>query len=184
MRISIHQPNFFPYVGFFNKMKESDIFVILTYCQFEKNGYQNRFNAFGNWYTMSVRNKTEMIRKKAYLHHDIDWRNIKRRLPDYDLAEFDDCIFPGLVETNVSVIERIAHILKISTVIDFDFETELTGTARLVEICKKYGADEYLAGPSGPNYIDSSIFEDAGIKVIYQKKQPSDPIIHAIKEAY
>ena len=44
MRVSIHQPNFVPWYPFFQKIKEVDKFIILKECQFEKNGYQNRFN--------------------------------------------------------------------------------------------------------------------------------------------
>ena len=51
MRVSIHQPNFVPWYPFFQKIKEVDVFVILKECQFEKNGYQNRFNFNDKWYT-------------------------------------------------------------------------------------------------------------------------------------
>ena len=44
MKISIHQPNFVPWYPFFQKIQQCDKFIILTHCQFEKNGYQNRFN--------------------------------------------------------------------------------------------------------------------------------------------
>ena len=40
MRISIHQPNFVPWYPFFQKIQQCDKFIILTHCQFEKNGYQ------------------------------------------------------------------------------------------------------------------------------------------------
>ncbi len=55
MIISIHQPNFMPWNPFFEKIQQSDMFVCLTQCQFEKNGYQNRFNFNDKWYTMSVK---------------------------------------------------------------------------------------------------------------------------------
>ena len=54
MVISIHQPNFFPWYPFFQKMEMSDKFIILSNCQFEKNGFQNRFNLDSNWHTMST----------------------------------------------------------------------------------------------------------------------------------
>ena len=54
MIISIHQPNFMPWNPFFEKIQQSDLFVFLTHCQFEKGGYQNRFNYNNKWYTMST----------------------------------------------------------------------------------------------------------------------------------
>ena len=55
MRLAIHQPNFMPWYPFFEKIKNCDKFIMLTHCQFEKNGYQNRFNLNDKWYTMSVK---------------------------------------------------------------------------------------------------------------------------------
>ncbi|MCW3077781.1 MAG: hypothetical protein JWO32_2390, partial [Bacteroidetes bacterium] len=42
MTISIHQPNFIPWIGYFFKIFKSDAFVILDNVQFTKNGYTNR----------------------------------------------------------------------------------------------------------------------------------------------
>ena len=44
MTITIHQPNFMPWYPFFEKIQQADIFVLLGHCQFEKNGFQNRFS--------------------------------------------------------------------------------------------------------------------------------------------
>ena len=40
MRVAIHQPNFFPWYPYFEKILRADIFVILQNCQFEKNNFQ------------------------------------------------------------------------------------------------------------------------------------------------
>ena len=42
MKITIHQPEHFPYLGFFQKMQEADLFVILDDVQFTKENFQNR----------------------------------------------------------------------------------------------------------------------------------------------
>jgi len=42
MLVTIHQPNYLPWPGFFNKWLQSDIFVILDTVQFHKNDWQNR----------------------------------------------------------------------------------------------------------------------------------------------
>ena len=47
MKIAVHQPEHFPYLGFFQKMKEVDIFVILDDVQYTKGNFQNR-NQFKN----------------------------------------------------------------------------------------------------------------------------------------
>ena len=47
MKIAIHQPEHFPYMGFFEKMDIADVFVILDDVQYKKNNWQNR-NKFLN----------------------------------------------------------------------------------------------------------------------------------------
>ena len=37
MILAIHQPNFFPWWPYFEKIEQADMFVFLTHCQFEKN---------------------------------------------------------------------------------------------------------------------------------------------------
>ena len=63
MKITIHQPEHFPYMGFFQKMKEADLFVVLDNVKFRKNYFQNR-NKFKNkndmdeWFGVSVPKKS------------------------------------------------------------------------------------------------------------------------------
>ena len=59
MKITIHQPEHFPYLGFFQKMESADLFVILDDVQYTKNNFQNR-NKFKNkndvdeWFTIEL----------------------------------------------------------------------------------------------------------------------------------
>ena len=61
MIVTIHQPNFIPWYPFFQKMEQSDIFIMLGHCQFEKNGFQNRFQINNAWNTLSVKKGKENI---------------------------------------------------------------------------------------------------------------------------
>ena len=40
--VSIHQPDFIPYFGFFNKISKSDTFVIMDNVQLSKSGWTHR----------------------------------------------------------------------------------------------------------------------------------------------
>src|SRR3989338_3441020 len=42
MIFSIHQPNYLPYLGFFKKIAESDLFILFDTAQYVKNDYHNR----------------------------------------------------------------------------------------------------------------------------------------------
>lgn len=168
MRIAIHQPNFMPYYPFFQKIRESDKFVILSNCQYEKNGYQNRFNHNGKWHTMSTNSGIEPIQNKKYLNRIEDWNRIKTNIKEFNLSIFDKCISESLWLTNTDIIHKSCKLMKIDTSIYFDYKTELRGTERLVDICKHFGADEYLSGISGRKYLDLTLFEIEGIRVTFQ----------------
>jgi hypothetical protein len=178
MKIAIHQPNFFPWLPFFLKMQAADKFVILNHCQFEKNNYQNRFFYRDSWQTMSVHKGLDSIISKKYVNPIEDWSKIKKRLFDKSLLmnKFDHCITENLAITNSNLISAVASELKISTDILFDSETDLKSTDRLIWICKNLGADVYIAGSGGKNYMDLKKFEEANIEVIFQETSDQEKI--------
>lgn len=185
MTITIHQPNFFPYYPFFQKMEQSDIFVILQNCQFEKNGFQNRFNKDGMWYTMSVNKGLDPISSKKYLNVKNDWNKIKNKLPKYRniLDLFDDCIDDNLSITNSKIILKIKKLLDIQTEIVYDYPTNLKSTDRLIDICLKNNATTYISGVSGKKYLDLNLFHENNIQVIFQEEFNMNkiPIIDILK---
>ena len=172
MKVTIHQPAFMPWYPFFQKMQLADKFIFLTNCQFEKNGYQNRFNIDNKWHTMSVKKGLRPINEKVYLNPDKDWQKIKSNLKQYSgtLETLDQYISENLCKTNTNIIKSIAQLLKIDTEIHYDEPTDLKGTDRLVDICLKNSATEYISGVSGANYLDLDKFYEAGIKVTFQDK--------------
>ena len=185
--VTIHQPAFFPWYPFFEKLRSANTFVFLTRCQYEKNGYQNRFNIGSNWYTMSVKKGLIPICEKKYANPQYDWSKIKKSLRgEYGeiLDEFDECISENLCQTNIAIIEKICKLLKIRTSLHLDIETTNNGTERLVEICSHYKASQYIAGSSGLNYLDVDQFKSCDIEVSYQNLDnvKKIPVLQAIKE--
>ncbi len=165
MVVSIHQPNFMPWYPFFEKIKKSDIFVILGHCQYEKNNFQNRFDYNGKWNTLSVKKGNVLIKEKKYLNPEKDWRKIRNNLKYYKnvLEQFDDCISENLLETNTLIIKKVCNLLGVKTEIVSDFPTSKLRTERLVEICRFYGATTYLSGESGKKYLDLELFGDINV---------------------
>jgi len=173
MKIAIHQPNFIPWMPFFQKMDSVDLFVLLTHCQYEKGGYQNRFQARGAWHTMSVRKGMHPIADKLYKSPGEDWDRIKATFPE--LYVFDDLVCHYLRDTNCEIIRRMAKYLGVRTKIITDEPTKATSTARLVEICKRHNADTYLAGSGGSrDYLEVAQFEAVGIAVEFQAPESLD----------
>jgi len=186
MRIAIHQPNFFPWFPIFQKISLADRFIIMENVQYQKNGLQNRFNIGEDWFTMSTKKGLDPIKDKNYLSPIKDWNRIKNKLPEYKkiLDQFDEIISENLSVTNTMIIERICKIIKINIPIEKDFHSDLKSTERIIEICKKYNADEYISGISGKNYLDINLMNSNGIKVIFQKEieMIKKPILEIIND--
>lgn len=170
MTVTIHQPNFLPWYPFFQKIQQADVFILLGHCQFEKGGYQNRFQLNGLWNTMSTNSGKHNIVDKSYINYQRDWSKIKTNLSNYRsiLDELDYCISDNLYETNKTIIKHFLNKLQIHTKFVEDVPTELTSSERLLMLCKKVGATKYLAGQGGKDYLDETLFSREGIEVIYQ----------------
>jgi hypothetical protein len=61
--------------------------------------------------------------------------------------------------------------LEISTPVHFESALHITGTKtdRIIEICRKLGADVYLSGSGGRAYLDEEKFRRSGIILKYQE---------------
>lgn len=188
--LSIHQPAFFPWYPFFQKIENANTFVFLTHCQFEKNGYQNRFDIEKKWYTMSTKRGLIPINKKEYINPEKDWKSIKGKLApkygNYLLSQFDDCFSNSLSDTNIKIIKKICNLLEFETNLVMDYETELKSTDRLVDICLKNNCTVYLSGAGGKKYLDESKFNKEKIEVTYQKESEmiKKPILEYLSEKY
>ena len=75
-------------------------------------------------------------------------------------------------ELNVYLIESIKGLLDMKgkpAVLASDFKLRDEPTDRLIDICKALGADTYLAGKGGADYMNLERFEENGLKLIIQE---------------
>lgn len=144
MILAAHQPNWIPWLPYFDKMNKCDVFILMINCQFEKNGFQNRAEVFGKWWTKPVNSGLQMIKDKTYTDGT------------------------RLFELNYQWILAIAKTLSIDTSkIHVDFETEKKGTERIIELCKRFDCDQYLTNPEAmEKYLDEKLMNDNGIEVV------------------
>lgn len=172
--LSAHQVNFCPYGGFFQKVAGCDIFVLMSHCQWEKGGYQNRFKVGEKWHTMSTNRGLELLKDKRYVNAWKDWCKIISDFRSLDV--FSECISDNLTDTNSRIIIKACDIigLTLHRFVGDETAAHLTGTERLINLCKTFGADRYLSGISGKNYLDLSRFADEGIEVVFQDESKLD----------
>ena len=200
MIVTIHQPNYFPYPGFFQKVLLSDIYVILDRAQFEFD-ITNRNKIItpeGSWSRISVpvkKGQKFFEVRNVEINNDQPWaeKNWDLICKSYNDSSFFDLykttlnsIFKKkwnlIFDLNFYTLKKAFEWLDIKTEFILDSELDVTGMSseHLLNICKKLGATKYLSGPSGKNYLNEKIFEQSKIKVEYQKY---DPIIYQQKYA-
>lgn len=189
LTVAVHQPEFLPWLGFIDKIRQCDTFVLLDCVQFEKNYFQNRNRirtAWGSaWLTVPVFTKRrfgQTIREVSIRNEDV-WRRKHREslVQHYRAAPFFKEHFPALealydqcgnslADFNIAVIAWLAGAFGLAR--RFVRASELAVAGRrselLLGICEALGAREYLSGVSGKTYLDESLFVRAGIAVRYQ----------------
>ncbi len=187
--ISIRQPGYLPYLGFFKKIQSSDIFVFLDDVQYERSGFDNRNKiktVDGNmWLTVPVRNKFGQKLNQVIII-DSEWRSNHRLSirTNYQKAPYfskywdtiDEILcskWEKLLDLNLKLIQFFIKELRLNTktILSSELQIELSGSEKLLEICKKLGAKTYMSGENGKQYLDQKIFADSKIKVIYEKFQ-------------
>lgn len=193
--VAIHQPTFFPWLGYFNKIYHADVFVVLDNVQFSKKGgtWANRVKLLvagkPAWVTMPVNRNYSGVRTYAEMMIDngAPWRDKLRQTlrMNYRAAAHFPEVFPPLEELisnsttrltdyNLSAILYLARALGIDVskiVLASALKAEGSGTDLLVSITKGIGGTVYLCGGGASGYQEDEKFAAAGVNLIYQDFQ-------------
>jgi hypothetical protein len=173
MRITIHQPEHLPYMGFFQKASVADVLVILDNVKFRKNYFQNRnkiknLNGDDEWITVPVEKKaTSKKIKDVKVSEDPNWRGkLRRKISEnfkFDASYFYDS--NKLLNINMRWIVWAMGQLNIRTPIIYASEVNCDGNKSklLAGIVKELGGTSYISGPSGKDYLDMSFFDGVDV---------------------
>ena len=179
MIVAVHQPQYLPWLGYFDKMRRADVFCYLDDVQYKKNEWQNRNRiktAQGwQWLTVPVRYRFPEKINEVTINNTAGWqkKHLLALVTNYSRAPFYEsyrAIFEDtfsrewkfISELNIHLLEHLRAALQIDekpTVISSDLDLREEPTNRLIDICKVVGADTYLAGKDGANYMDLKRFE-------------------------
>lgn len=191
MIVTIHQPNFFPWLGFFDKMELSDLFVLLDTVPFTKGGFQNRVQVKGpngtQWLTLPVVTKGRMGQATLEVEfssgtgnwkkdHEATFASLYRRCAGFEtlapaLAGVYAEDYDRMVEFTIPGIQLIRDSLGIKTPMIRASALGVSGSGSklLLEIVKTVGGTRYLSGPSGREYLDNSLFESHGVAICFHR---------------
>jgi hypothetical protein len=190
--VAIHQPNFFPWLGYFDKIARADTFVFLDDAQFQKSGgtWSNRVRLSVNgqpaWMTMPIRRDYHGVVpvNAIVIDNRQPWRDklVKILETDYARAAFFHTAFPlaerlcanpteSLADYNISAIRSIAEALGLGTgrfVRSSALDIRGRATDRLIAIVAAVGGTAYLAGGGAAGYQEDEKFASAGVDLLRQ----------------
>ena len=196
MIVSIHQPNYIPWLGFFHKLLLSDTYVVFDDVQFPRGkDYANRNQIKTNngkmWLTASVLGKKDLKPWNQIEINNNGWKekhltNIEsfyKKTPYFKsyflfLKRIYETDHKLLLDLNLDLIIFFLGCLdKIPNIIlSSDIKTELTGLDKILYILKDQKATKYISGDGegSRRYIDEQLFKDNNIELIWQNyKHPT-----------
>lgn len=206
--VAIVQSSYIPWKGYFDLIRAADEFILLDDVQFTKRDWRsrNRIKTKDGLYWLTIPVQTSGRYQQRIMDTTIadstwserHWQTIQSA---YARTPFFDAYAPQLREAyqrvtsnrlsdvNRSLLERVCQMLGITTPIRWssEYHPREGRNERLIDLCVKSGATDYLSGPSARGYVDEAVFADAGVTVHFadysgyrEYDQPYPPFEHAV----
>lgn len=184
-KVAILQSNYIPWKGYFDMIAAVDEFIIYDDMQYTKNDWRNRNKIKTpsglQWITIPAGNNIHRKIKDVEIPATWQIKHWRTLESNYGKAEFfkevSEWLKPfyfdrketNLSNTNVNLIREICERIGIKTKITSSIEYLLINgkSERLVDLCIKAGATEYVSGPAAKDYIDGKLFSEAGIALTW-----------------
>jgi hypothetical protein len=191
MICAIHQPNFFPWLGYFDKIRRADVFVFLDEVAYPKSGKGSWINRVRvdvqgrpTWFgcpvrrppgTQSIRNveidDAQPWRRKLLRTLEVNYKSAPGFARAIELLQpLLDYPTGRLAQFNEHSVRSIAAALGLECRLVRQSQLAVvgTGTRLLIEIVKAVGADAYLCGSGAAGYQEDALFAPSGIELVYQ----------------
>ncbi|MGD2035698.1 MAG: WbqC family protein [Bacteroidales bacterium] len=189
--ISIHQPNYIPWLGYFYKIAISDTFVFLDDAQFSNHGMHNyHYIKLSNGsFRLKIPVKQSMGDKinEVTTKDELGWKekhlkiietNYKRtRFFDQVYNDFSELLkvpYSNIAKQNEAVIKFYCEKLGIKTkfVVASDLSITSTQEERILDICSALDGDLYYSGTGAKAYQKEENFTKRGIGLKYAEYKP------------
>lgn len=190
MIVSINQPAYLPWLGYFDRIARSDLHLVLDHVQFEKNSMANRNRILGangsTMITVPVRTAgkfgdlsiNDLLIDHARPWNKKHWNAISQSYGKARYFEghrdwferFYSCSWTHLSPLLHESTGYLLDALGIGTRIVKTSELNVAGSKSelVLNLCKEVGASTYLSGPFGRDYLDVVGFAEAGVKIEFQ----------------
>ena len=193
MKISISQPTFFPWIGYFDIIDQVNIFVILDDVNFDYQSWQHRNNfitaeGLKKFSIQVVSGKKRGIIKNIKIKDNIFFQKKFEKFIyfNYKNSKYFENYFEelkkvikkslknsSLLELNFNLICWINKILGVKTNIKKSSELNLNSkkVEKIIDICNSFDAREYLTTIGAKEYLYQKeyLFKNHNIKLIYHE---------------
>jgi hypothetical protein len=187
-RVAIVQSCYIPWKGYFDLINLVDEFILYDDRQYTRRDWRNRNRIKtpqgSQWLTIpiAVKGRYEQRIDETRISDpnwaDLHWKTLKHNYASAPFfADYRDRLTalyrgahdPRLSGINRLFLEELCGILGVETRLAWSthYEAEGAKTERLVSLCRAAGATHYLSGPSAREYMDESLFDEAGIELEY-----------------
>jgi hypothetical protein len=189
MIVSIMQPYLLPYIGYFQLIASSNLFIAYDDVQYIKGGWINRNRILVNgspaWITLPVVKAGHRlaIKQRQYIEIENGTSRMLRRIEaSYRAAPLFQEVFPLLREVithksanvaqfNVHVLRHLAARMGIRTPIVLssmlDKDERLSGQDRIMDICLRVGATRYVNSIGGVGKYNAQNFARSNIELSF-----------------
>jgi hypothetical protein len=207
MIVSINQPAYLPWPGYFDRIKKADLHIVLDHVQFEKNSMTNRNKIKTpqgwTWLTVPVKTKgkfkdcpiSELEINETVKWTHKHWQGIKSNYSKAPYFRDHENFFKEVYEKDWILLNDILTEtndyfnnqldIKTECVTSTSLKPEETKSNLILELCRKVSATQYISGPLGRDYLDREAFNKAGIEVLFHDYQyPEYPQQHGDFEPF
>jgi hypothetical protein len=191
MKISIHQPDYIPYLGYFYKIYLSDKFVYLDDVQYSNDNLHDRNKiktANGDLVLkIPVEHKFGDNLNVVKTRDNLGWKqkHLKTILMNYKKAPFFDEIYPkfeelllkeypSLSELNIALNDFFIEGFGLSAerIRSSSLSLSSAREEKVIDICTRLGGDEYISGHGASIYQVPEHFLEKGLKLTYTDYKP------------
>ncbi len=186
--VAIHQPGYLPWLGFFKKMMNSEIFVFLDHVQYERKCTQNRNKIRTSdgsmWLTVPVLSHQDSKINEVKIDETKHWslKHKKSIILNYSKAPFFDehkdflehlygTTYDRLLDLNLEIIKYVMKVLEIKTktFLSSELNVEGKGSEMVLNICKAMKCDLYISGTLwARNHLHVEDFKKNGMMVQFE----------------
>lgn len=188
--VCIHQPDFVPWLGFFDRLFHVDVFIVLDHVQFIRRGWQHRdrikVGGEARWLTLPVLKSGRYDQRidEVELDESQNWRQKHLRSLEsaYARAPHAAEAMPAvravyerphrlMVDFNMDFLNLFMEMLKIDVRVYRSSAMACAGSSNelLIGLVKSVGGTSYMTGMGARDYLDEAKFSAAGVEVAWRR---------------